>query len=88
MNITLLTQALIKFIAGVICRSREYWQGRLLMGILFVPMFFYRTYIAHQEPGLNTKSFHLYGKFPLISNLNSNQVLLYTLSTTFPLLSS
>ena len=49
MNRTLLTQALIKFLAGILligllvflpAGSFAYWQGWLLMGILFIPMFF------------------------------------------------
>ena len=49
MNKTLLTQALIKFLAGILligllvflpAGSFAYWQGWLLMGVLFVPMFF------------------------------------------------
>jgi hypothetical protein len=44
----LLTQALVKFFLGVVLMgvliflpawSLHYWQGWLLMGILFVPMF-------------------------------------------------
>ena len=47
MDRTLLTQALIKFLAGIIliglmvflpAGSFTYWQGWLLMGLLFVPM--------------------------------------------------
>ena len=49
MDRTLLTQALTKFLAGIILAgllvflpagSFAYWQGRLLMGVLFIPMFF------------------------------------------------
>ena len=49
MNRTLLTQALIKFLAGILligllvflpAGSFAYWQGWLLMGVLFIPMFF------------------------------------------------
>ena len=48
MNKAILTQALIKFLAGIMLTgllvflpagSLAYWQGWLLMGILFVPMF-------------------------------------------------
>ena len=58
---TLLTQALIKFLAGIILTgllvflpagSFAYWQGWLLMGILFVPMFIAGTITLVKSPKL------------------------------------
>lgn len=64
MNNKLLTQAIIKFLAGVIllgiliflpAGSRAYWQGWLLMGILFVPMFFAGIILLIKNPDLLRK---------------------------------
>jgi protein-S-isoprenylcysteine O-methyltransferase Ste14 len=64
MNNKLLTQAIIKFLAGVIllgiliflpAGSRAYWQGWLLMGILFVPMFFEGIILLIKNPDLLRK---------------------------------
>ena len=64
MNRTLLTQALIKFLAGIIlvgllvflpAGSLAYWQGWLLMGILFVPMFIAGIAILAKSPDLLSK---------------------------------
>ena len=64
MNRTLLIQALIKFIAGIILMgllvflpagSFAYWQGWLLMGILFVPMFIAGIFILVKNPELLRK---------------------------------
>ena len=58
---TLLTQALIKFLAGIILTgllvflpagSFAYWQGWLLMDILFVPMFIAGTITLVKSPKL------------------------------------
>ena len=64
MNKTLLTQALIKFLAGIILTgllvflpagSLTYWQGWLLIGILFVPMFIAGIFILVKSPELLRK---------------------------------
>ena len=64
MNKTLLTQALIKFLAGVILTgllvflpagSLTYWQGWLLIGILFVPMFIAGIFMLVKNPELLRK---------------------------------
>ena len=64
MNNKLLTQAIIKFLAGVIllgiliflpAGSCAYWQGWLLMGILFVPMFFVGIILLIKNPDLLRK---------------------------------
>ena len=64
MNRALLTQALIKFLAGIIlvglivflpAGSFEYWQGWLLMGVLFVPMFIAGIIILVKNPELLRK---------------------------------
>ena len=62
MDSRLLTQSLVKFFLGVVvlglllflpAGSFRYWQGWLLMGILFVPMFvaglFLLSYILYAE---------------------------------------
>ena len=64
MNRTLLIQALIKFIAGILligllvflpAGSFAYWQGWLLMGVLFVPMFIAGIFILVKNPELLRK---------------------------------
>ena len=64
MNRTLLTQALIKFLAGIILTgllvflpagSFAYWQGWLLMGILFIPMFIAGIVMLVKSPDLLSK---------------------------------
>ena len=64
MNRTLLTQALIKFLAGIILTgllvflpagSFAYWQGWLLMGILFIPMFLAGIVMLAKDPDLLCK---------------------------------
>ena len=64
MNRTLLTQALIKFLAGIIlvgllvflpAGSLSYWQGWLLMGVLFVPMFIAGIVMLVKSPDLLSK---------------------------------
>ena len=64
MNKTLLTQALIKFLAGILligllvflpAGSFAYWQGWLLMGVLFVPMFFAGIVMLAKNPDLLRK---------------------------------
>ena len=64
MDRTLLTQALIKFLAGIILTgllvflpagSLTYWQGCLLIGILFVPMFIPGIFILVKSPDLLRK---------------------------------
>ena len=64
MNRTLLTQALIKFLAGILligllgflpAGSFAYWQGWLLMGVLFVPMFFAGIVMLAKNPDLLRK---------------------------------
>lgn len=60
----LLTQALVKFFLGVILLgaliflpawSLHYWQGWLLMGILFVPMFLAGLVMLAKNPDLLRK---------------------------------
>lgn len=64
MNRTLLTQALIKFLAGILligllvflpAGSFAYWQGWLLMGVLFIPMFFAGIVMLAKNPDLLRK---------------------------------
>ena len=64
MNRTLLTQALIKFLAGILligllvflpAGSFAYWQGWLLMGILFIPMFLAGIVMLVKSPDLLSK---------------------------------
>lgn len=64
MNNNLLIQALIKFFAGVVllglllflpAGSFQYWQGWLLMGILFVPMFIAGLVMMAKSPELLKK---------------------------------
>ena len=64
MDKTLLTQTLIKFLAGIILTgllvflpagSFAYWQGWLLMGVLFVPMFFAGIVMLVKNPDLLRK---------------------------------
>lgn len=64
MNNKLLIQALIKFFAGVVllglllflpAGSFQYWQGWLLMGILFVPMFIAGLVMMAKSPELLKK---------------------------------
>ncbi len=64
MDKSLLVQALIKFLSGVIllgaliflpAGSFSYWQGWLLMGLLFVPMFFVGLILLFRNPDLLSK---------------------------------
>lgn len=64
MNKSLLTQSLIKFLSGVIivglliflpAGSFSYWQGWLLMGVLFVPMFVAGFILMARNPDLLRK---------------------------------
>lgn len=64
MNRTLLKQALIKFLAGILlvgllvflpAGSFAYWQGWLFMGILFVPMFIAGIFMLVKSPELLRK---------------------------------
>lgn len=64
MNRTLLTQALIKLFAGILllglliflpAGSLNYWQGWLLMGVLFVPMFIAGIVMLAKNPELLRK---------------------------------
>lgn len=64
MNKSLLTQSLIKFLSGVIivglliflpAGSFSYWQGWLLMGILFAPMFVAGGILMARNPDLLRK---------------------------------
>ena len=64
MNKSLLAQAVIKFLAGVIllgiliflpAGSFLYWQGWLLMGTLFVPMFIAGLVMLFKNPDLLRK---------------------------------
>ena len=64
MDKRLLAQAMIKFLAGIIsigvlvflpAGSFAYWQGWLLMGILFVPMFIAGSLILVKNPALLRK---------------------------------
>ena len=64
MNRNLLTQSLIKFHAGIILTgllvflpagSFAYWQGWLLMGVLFVPMFIAGIVMLVKSPDLLSK---------------------------------
>lgn len=61
MNDKLVTQAIIKFISGVVivalmlflpAGSLEYWNGWLLMGILFIPMFIVGVVLMIKNPQL------------------------------------
>ena len=65
MNRTLLKQALIKFLAGILlvgllvflpAGSFAYWQGWLFMGVLFVPMFIAGIFMLVKSPELLRKS--------------------------------
>ena len=64
MNKSLLTQSLIKFLSGVIivgiliflpAGSFSYWQGWLLMGVLFVPMLVAGFILIAKSPDLLRK---------------------------------
>ena len=64
MNKSLLTQSLIKFLAGVVivgiliflpAGSFSYWQGWLLMGVLFVPMLVAGCILMARNPDLLRK---------------------------------
>lgn len=64
MNKSLLIQALTKFLAGIVlvalllflpAASFAYWQAWLLMGILFVPMFFVGIILLLKSPNLLRK---------------------------------
>lgn len=64
MNKSLLIQALTKFLAGIVlvalllflsAASFDYWQAWLLMGILFVPMFFVGIILLLKSPDLLRK---------------------------------
>lgn len=64
MNKSLLIQALTKFLAGIVlvalllflpAASFAYWQAWLLMGILFVPMFFVGIILLSKSPELLRK---------------------------------
>lgn len=64
MNKSLLIQALTKFLAGIVlvalllflpAASFAYWQAWLLMGILFVPMFFVGIILLLKSPDLLRK---------------------------------
>ena len=64
MDRTLLTQALIKFFAGILlvglllflpAGSFAYWQGWLLMGVLFVPMLIAGIVMLAKSPELLRK---------------------------------
>ena len=64
MNKSLLAQAVIKLLAGVIllgiliflpAGSFSYWQGWLLMGTLFVPMFIAGLVMLSKNPDLLRK---------------------------------
>ena len=64
MNRTLLKQALIKFLAGILlvgllvflpAGSFAYWQGWLFMGVLFVPMFIAGIFMLVKSPELLRK---------------------------------
>ena len=64
MNSGLLTQAMIKFVAGVVlvgallflpAGTLSYWQAWLLMGILFVPMFIAGLVMMKKNPDLLRK---------------------------------
>ena len=64
MNMHLLTQALIKFLAGILligllvflpAGSVAYWQSWLLMGVLFVPMFIAGIVMLVKSPDLLSK---------------------------------
>lgn len=64
MNSSLLTQAMIKFLAGVVlvgallflpAGTLNYWQAWLLMGILFVPMFIAGLAMMKKNPDLLRK---------------------------------
>ena len=61
MNSGLLTQAMIKFLAGVVlvgallflpAGTWDFWQAWLLLGILFVPMFIAGMVMLFKSPDL------------------------------------
>ena len=69
MNKTLLTQALIKFLSGILligllvflpAGSLAYWQGWLLMDVLFVPMFFAGIVMLAKNPDLLRKRLNVH----------------------------
>ena len=64
MNKALLVQALVKFIAGIVLISMllflpagsfAYWQGWVLIGVLFIPMFIAGTIMLIKSPDLLRK---------------------------------
>lgn len=64
MNKNLLTQALVKFTAGILlvgilvflpAGSFDYWQGWVLMGVLFIPMFIAGIIMLIKSPDLLSK---------------------------------
>lgn len=64
MNIKLFFQAIIKYLFGIIivgalifipANSLEYWNGWVLMGILFIPMFFTGIVLMVKDPELLKK---------------------------------
>ena len=74
MNRTLLTQALIKFLAGILligllvflpAGSFAYWQGWLLMDVLFIPMFFAGIVMLAKNPDLLRKRLNALTHFSL-----------------------
>lgn len=64
MNAKLFLQAILKFLLGVVlvggliflpAWTADFWQGWLLMGILFVPMFFAGLVMLWKNPALLAK---------------------------------
>ena len=89
MNRTLLTQALIKFLAGILligllgflpAGSFAYWQGWLLMGVLFVPMFFAGIVMLAKNPDLLRKRLNVKEKEEDQKAVVALSGLLFTLS--------
>ena len=89
MNRKLLTQALIKFLAGILligllvflpAGSFAYWQGWLLMGVLFVPMFFAGIVMLAKNPDLLRKRLNVKEKEGEQKAVVALSGLLFTLS--------
>ena len=89
MNRKLLTQALIKFLAGILligllvflpAGSFAYWQGWLLMGVLFVPMFFAGIVMLAKNPDLLHKRLNVKEKEGEQKAVVALSGLLFTLS--------
>ena len=88
MNRNLLTQALIKFLAGIILTgllvflpagSFAYWQGWLLMGVLFVPMFIAGIVMLVKSPDLLSKRLNAKEALVLFSLFGAHRVIIFSI---------